>query len=90
MVSYSFMIDNVQSHINYPAKTTVGIGVKFTNNRRYFANLISTPQFKEMLAKDEEALRNGFIEKMKYCNDVIMDKEILNDFYDREVDQSKL
>lgn len=43
-----------------------------------------------MLAKDEEALRKNLVKKLKYCDEAVMDPSILQDFYDREVDQSKI
>ncbi|XP_053603635.1 uncharacterized protein LOC128671300 [Plodia interpunctella] len=81
-----FSIDNLQSFVNYESKTTVGFAPKFTGNRRFFANMIGTPQFKNMLEEDEEQLRKSMVQKMKYCDEVVMDEELLKDFYDKEVE----
>lgn len=43
-----------------------------------------------MLAKDEEEIRKDLVKKLQYCDMNVMDKELLKDFYDREVDQSKI
>lgn len=75
--------------MNFPAKTTVGFAPKFTTNRKFFANLISTPAFKEILAKDEIELRKNLVKKMQFCDSAVMNQDLLQDMYDREVDQAK-
>lgn len=85
-----FLIDDVQRFVNYPSKTTVGLATKFTANRKFFANMITTTAFKEMLSKDAEEIWNNLIKKLKYCDEVVMDQELLKEFYDREVDPSKI
>lgn len=83
-------MDDLKSFVNYPSKTTVGFAPKFTTNRKFFANMISTTAFKDMVAKDEEEIRRHFVGKLKYCDDVTMDENIIRDLYDREVDQGKI
>lgn len=68
----------------------MGFAPKFTSNRKFFANMISTVEFKNTLQKDEEELRRGLIKKMRYCDSVIMDQEVMRDLYDREVDLTKM
>ncbi|CAB3257717.1 unnamed protein product [Arctia plantaginis] len=83
-------MDDLKSFVNYPSKTTVGFAPKFTGNRKFFANMISTLGFKEMLANDEEDLRKDFVKKLRYCDNAVMDENIMPELYDREVDQSKI
>lgn len=83
-------MDNIHDFINFPSKTTVGFAPKFTNNRKFFANLLSAPAFKEMLANDEDELKRDIIKKLQYCDQAIMDQDLLRDFYDREVDLTKI
>ncbi|XP_022825574.1 uncharacterized protein LOC111355753 [Spodoptera litura] len=90
MPSMKFATDDLKSFVNYPSKTTVGFAPKFTSNRKFFANMISTPEFRNTLARDEEELRQDLIKKMKYCDVVVMDQDLLPALYDREVDQSKM
>ncbi|XP_050562370.1 uncharacterized protein LOC118268142 [Spodoptera frugiperda] len=90
MPSMKFARDDLKSFVNYPSKTTVGFAPKFTSNRKFFANMISTPEFRNTLAKDEEELRQDLIRKMKFCDSVVMDQDLLQALYDREVDQSKM
>jgi hypothetical protein len=52
--------------------------------------MLGTAAFKDMLANDDEELRKDFRKKMKYCDEAVMDPLILREFYDREVDQSKI
>lgn len=52
--------------------------------------MLSSAGFKQMVEEDEEALKKDLIKKLKYCDEATMDKELLKDFYDREVDQSKI
>lgn len=52
--------------------------------------MISTVEFKNTLQTDEEELRHELIKKMKYCDAVVMDQDLLRDMYDREVDQTKM
>lgn len=52
--------------------------------------MITTTAFKEMLSKDAEEIWNNLIKKLKYCDEVVMDQELLKEFYDREVDPSKI
>lgn len=85
-----FHPDDIQKFINFPSKTTVGTAPKFTMNRKFFANMLSSAGFKQMVEEDEEALKKDLIKKLKYCDEATMDKELLKDFYDREVDQSKI
>ncbi|RVE54053.1 hypothetical protein evm_001176 [Chilo suppressalis] len=72
--SQQFLSDNLQSFVNYPSKTTVGIAPKFTSNRKFLANLLSTTAFKKMLAADEEELTKEFVRKLRYCDATIMDQ----------------
>ncbi|KAF9414107.1 hypothetical protein HW555_007866 [Spodoptera exigua] len=90
MPSMRFAADDLKSFVIYPSKTTVGFLPKFTSNRRFFANMISTPEFRNALAKDEEELRADLMRKMRYCDSVVMDQDLLLALYDREVDQSKM
>ncbi|CAK1598836.1 unnamed protein product [Parnassius mnemosyne] len=90
MPNQQFITDNLHNFVNYPMKTTVGFNPKYSSNRKFFANMISTPAFKEILTKDVYEMRIGYLKKMKYCDEAIMDQQILKDFYDREVDQSKV
>lgn len=73
-----------------PQRTTVGLAHKYTSNRKFFANLISHKAFKTMLQEDEAKLQRDIIKKLEYCDNAVMDQNMLKDFYDREVDQSKL
>lgn len=73
-----------------PQRTTVGLAHKYTSNRKFFANLIYHKAFKAMLQEDESKLQRDIIKKLEYCDNVVMDQNMLKDFYDREVDQSKL
>lgn len=73
-----------------PQRTTVGLAHKYTSNRKFFANLIYHKAFKTMLQEDENKLQRDVIKKYEYCDNVVMDQNILKNFYDREVDQSKL
>ncbi|KAI8424381.1 hypothetical protein MSG28_002907 [Choristoneura fumiferana] len=84
-----FLFDDLQTFVNFPAKTTVGFAPKFTTNRKFFANLISTPAFKEILAKDEIELRKNLVKKLQFCDSAVMNQDLLRDLYDREVDQAK-
>lgn len=43
-----------------------------------------------MLQEDESKLQHDTIKKIQYCDNAVMDQNMLKDFYDREVDQSKL
>ncbi|XP_047022567.1 uncharacterized protein LOC124631963 [Helicoverpa zea] len=88
--SMKFATDDLKSFVNYPSKTTVGFAPKFTSNRRFFANMVSHPEFRNTLARDEEELRAAMIRKMRYCDSVVMDQELLQPMYEREVDQSKI
>ncbi|KAL0832829.1 hypothetical protein ABMA28_000989 [Loxostege sticticalis] len=90
MPNQQFHPDDIQKFINFPSKTTVGTAPKFTMNRKFFANMLSSAGFKQMVEEDEEALKKDLIKKLKYCDEATMDKELLKDFYDREVDQSKI
>ncbi|KPJ19516.1 hypothetical protein RR48_11143 [Papilio machaon] len=90
MPNEHFIMDNLFGYVNYPMKTTVGSSPDFTSNRKFFANLISTPAFKEMLAKDTREIRMSYYLKMKYCDVAVLDQQILRDFYDHEVDQTKV
>ncbi|KOB64743.1 DNA ligase [Operophtera brumata] len=76
--------------MNPASITTVGLSVKYTTNRKFFANLLTTPEFMAMLAKDVAEIEQNQNKKMKYCEDVVMDEDILEEFYDKEVDPSKL
>lgn len=89
VLSFRFLFDDLQTFVNFPAKTTVGFAPKFTTNRKFFANLISTPAFKEILAKDEIELRKNLVKKMQFCDSAVMNQDLLQDMYDREVDQAK-
>ncbi|XP_068631364.1 uncharacterized protein [Battus philenor] len=90
MPNEHFLTDNLHGYVYYPMKTTVGSSPKFTSNRKFFANLINTPGFKETLAKDVWEMRMAFYNKMKYCDEAILDQQVLKDFYDHEVDQTKV
>lgn len=68
----------------------MGFAPRFTSNRKFFANLLSTPEFKNMVETDEKELRQNLINKMKYCDSVVMDEGLLQTMYDREVDQTKM
>lgn len=83
-------MDNLQGFIFSPARTTVGFAPKFVTNRKFFANLISTKFFKSMIHQDEKAVLMNLVKKMEFCDEMIMDESMLQEFYDREVDQSKL
>lgn len=86
-----FLTDNLQSFIYSPARTTVGFPPKYvTTNRKFFANLISTKYYKAMIRQDERTVKKNLIKKLEYCDEMIMDENMLKEFYDREVDQSKL
>lgn len=52
--------------------------------------MISTRGFKDMLANDEEELRKDFVKKLRYCDNAVMDENLISELYDREVDQSKI
>lgn len=80
----------MKNFINFPPRTTVGTSPKLISNRKFFANLVATTEFQQMLDKDVNSIRIDLIRKMKYCDSVVMDQDILNDFYDREVDQTKM
>ncbi|XP_063392265.1 uncharacterized protein LOC134677767 [Cydia fagiglandana] len=84
-IKQDLIIDDIQSYLFYPAKTTVGYAPKFTQNRRFFANLIGTPEFHRMLNKDLEKLRGSFVEKLKKCDSIVMDEHRLNEMLDRPV-----
>ncbi|XP_047528901.1 uncharacterized protein LOC125065378 [Vanessa atalanta] len=85
-----FMSDNLHSYINAFSKTTVGHAPQFTANRKFFANMISTPAFKKTLMKDIRVLQNNLLEKIKFCDESVVNQDILKQLYDREVDQTKL
>lgn len=85
-----FLVDNLQAYIFSPARTTVGFGPKFVTNRKFFANLISTKFYKTMINQDELTVKKNLVKKMEFCDEMIMDENMLKEFYDREVDQSKL
>ncbi|XP_045490059.1 uncharacterized protein LOC123690548 [Pieris rapae] len=84
MPQQNFFVDNVQVFINSPSKTTVGVGEKFTTNRKFFANMISTTAFKTMLDHDVKELKKDIVSKLKFCDDAIMNPDLLKDFYVRE------
>lgn len=87
---FRFLTDNLQSFLYSPPRTTVGLEHKYTSNRKFFANLISHKFFKAMVREDESKLQRDIIKKLEYCDEAVMDQKMLNDFYDREVDQSRL
>lgn len=74
----------MQQFINRPARTTVGLAPKFTANRKFFANMITTSAFKEMLSKDEDEIWASLIKKIKYCDQVVMDQDILKEYFGRD------
>lgn len=80
----------MQAFIFSPARTTVGFAPKFVTNRKFFANLISTKFYKSMIREDEKVVKQNFVKKLEFCDEMIMDENMLKEFYDREVDQSKL
>nr|XP_034829667.1 uncharacterized protein LOC117986853 [Maniola hyperantus] len=90
MSNQRFLVDNLHSYINAFSKTTVGYAPQFTGNRKFFANMINTATFKNVLEKDVATLQTNFVEKMKFCDSSVMDTESLRQYYDREVDQTKL
>ncbi|CAB3257714.1 unnamed protein product [Arctia plantaginis] len=90
MPEQHFKSGELKNFVNYPPKTTIGLAPKFTSNRKYFANLISSIGFKTMLANDEEEIRRDKVRKLKYCDKVIMDVNVLKEFYDREIDLTKM
>ncbi|XP_045494496.1 uncharacterized protein LOC123693443 [Colias croceus] len=90
MPNQRYFVDNINIYINTPSKTTVGVADKFTTNRKFFANMISTTAFKNMLATDVKELKKNMAKKLRYCDDSIMNQEILNEFYEREVDQTRM
>ncbi|XP_046963475.1 uncharacterized protein LOC124532564 [Vanessa cardui] len=85
-----FMSDNLHSYINAFSKTTVGHAPQFTANRKFFANMISAPAFKRTLMKDISVLQNNILEKIKFCDESVVNQDLLRQLYDREVDQTKL
>ncbi|CAH2071222.1 unnamed protein product, partial [Iphiclides podalirius] len=74
MSNQQFLTDDLHGFVNYPMKTTVGISPKYTSNRKFFANLMNTPAFKEILAKDINKMRLDFYKKLKYCDEATMDQ----------------
>ncbi|KAJ8727598.1 hypothetical protein PYW07_001717 [Mythimna separata] len=90
MPSKKFALDDLKNFVNYPSITTVGYAPKFTSNRKFFANLLSSPEFKKVLEADEKELRKNMVMKMQYCDSLVMDENLLKPMYDREVDQTKL
>ncbi|XP_045765502.1 uncharacterized protein LOC123867497 [Maniola jurtina] len=90
MSNQRFLVDNLHSYINAFSKTTVGYAPQFTGNRKFFANMINTAAFKNTLEKDVATIQRNFVEKMKFCDSSVMDTENLRQYYDREVDQTKL
>ncbi|XP_039750091.1 uncharacterized protein LOC120626598 [Pararge aegeria] len=90
MSNQRFLVDNLHSYINAFSKTTVGYAPQFTSNRKFFANMINTAVFKNMLEKDVVTLQKNFLEKMKFCCSSVMNQDTLRQFYDREVDQTKI
>ncbi|CAG9559920.1 unnamed protein product [Danaus chrysippus] len=89
MPNQRFLVDNLHSYINAYSKTTVGYAPVFTDNRKFFANMINTADFKRTLQKDVAVLQSNIVEKMKFCDDSIMTESALKSLYDREVDQTK-
>ncbi|XP_050343563.1 uncharacterized protein LOC126769055 [Nymphalis io] len=85
-----FMADNLHSYINAFSKTTVGHAPQFTANRKFFANMISAPAFKKILTKDVSVLQNNLLDKIKFCDESVVNQDVLKQMYDREVDQTKL
>lgn len=79
----------MQTFILSPSRTTVGFAPKFIKNRKFFANLINTKFYKSMLHDDENTVKMNLIRKFEFCDEMIMDQNILKEFYDREVDQTK-
>ncbi|CAB3239295.1 unnamed protein product [Arctia plantaginis] len=63
MPEQHFKSGELKNFVNYPPKTTIGLAPKFTSNRKYFANLISSIGFKTMLANDEEEIRRDKVFK---------------------------
>ncbi|XP_023942453.2 uncharacterized protein LOC112048973 [Bicyclus anynana] len=90
MSNQRFMVDNLNSYINDFSKTTVGYAPLFTSNRKFFANMLNTAAFKNMMEKDINTLHLNYLEKMKFCDESVMDQDSLRQFYDKEVDQTKL
>ncbi|XP_026321973.1 uncharacterized protein LOC113231709 [Hyposmocoma kahamanoa] len=90
MPKQRFLVDNLQTFILSPARTTVGFAPKFIKNRKFFANLINTKFYKSMLQQDENTVKMNLIKKLEFCDEMIMDQNLLKEFYDREVDQTKL
>ncbi|XP_061710982.1 uncharacterized protein LOC133520527 [Cydia pomonella] len=90
MANQNFIIDDLQSYLFYPAKTTVGYAPKFTSNRRFFANLIGTPEFHHMMDKDLVKLKENYIRKLKACDVIVMDEHLLDDMLDRAYETSMI
>ncbi|XP_032513026.1 uncharacterized protein LOC116766992 [Danaus plexippus] len=89
MPNQRFLVDNLHSYINAYSKTTVGYAPVFTDNRKFFANMINTADFKRTLQRDIAVLQHNIVQKMKFCDDSIMTESALKSLYDREVDQTK-
>ncbi|KAJ8733262.1 hypothetical protein PYW08_001560 [Mythimna loreyi] len=90
MPSKKYALDDLKTYVNYPSITTVGYAPRFTSNRKFFANMLNSPEFKSVLAADERQLKENMVMKMKYCDSVVMDEQLIKFMYDREVDQTKL
>ncbi|CAH2105794.1 unnamed protein product [Euphydryas editha] len=90
MPNQRYMADNLHSYVNAFSKTTVGYSPQFTANRKFFANMINTLAFKKMLTKDIKSLHQNILEKIQFCDQSVLTQDVLKQFYDREVDQTKL
>lgn len=52
--------------------------------------MISTTAFRNMLSHDVQELNKNIVDKLRFCDDAIMNQDSLKDFYQSEADQTRL